>query len=56
MFSENNIHIDDNYDLRVAGSFKIGRSPSCNVILKDGHVSKVHCSFNICNKDDPSSR
>ena len=47
---------DKCYDLRVAGSFKIGRSPLCNIILKNGHVSKIHCSLNIPKKDDHSSR
>ncbi|XP_078367212.1 uncharacterized protein LOC144651186 isoform X2 [Oculina patagonica] len=50
--------MDKYYDLRVTGSFKIGRSPLCNIILTDSHVSKVHCSFNISDissKDDPSS-
>ncbi|KAJ7382334.1 hypothetical protein OS493_035611 [Desmophyllum pertusum] len=57
MSNEDPSQVDEHlYDLRVRGSFKIGRSNLCNIILKDGHVSKVHCSLNICGgKDDPSS-
>jgi len=56
MSSQGLSELDKHYDLRVTGPFKIGRSPLCNVILSDTHVSKVHCSVNICSNDDSGSR
>lgn len=56
MSSPHTPHPGEYHDLRVVGSFKIGRSPLCNIILKNGHVSKVHCSLNISSKDDHGLR
>ena len=56
MMNQNLLELEECYDLRVDGLFKIGRSPLCHAILSDTHVSKVHCSLNIRCKDDSSSR
>ena len=52
MPNQNLSELDKEYDLRVTGAFKIGRSPLCNLTVSDGHVSKVHCSLKVCNQTE----
>lgn len=46
------LYLGEYYDLCVVGLFKIGWFFFCNIILKNGYVSKVYCSLNIFSKDD----